>query len=55
MNCPRCGEEAKQATREWNYSLFHVKRFDCKKCGKSFKAYFREGKLSHTIPKQVKK
>jgi len=32
-------------------SAFHVKRFDCGNCNKSFKAYYREGKLSHTIPK----
>jgi transposase-like protein len=51
VKCPRCGTDISKVTREWNYSAFHVKRYDCQKCEKSFKAYFREGKLSHTIPK----
>lgn len=51
VKCPRCGTEIPKATKEWDYSVFHVKRFDCEKCEKSFKAYFREGRLSHTIPK----
>jgi uncharacterized protein (UPF0212 family) len=49
--CPKCGTEVSKATKEWDYSAFHVKKFDCKKCEKSFKAYFLEGKMSHTIPK----
>lgn len=52
VKCPRCGTEVSTSTREWDYSAFHVKRFDCKKCDKAFMAYYREGKLSHTIPKQ---
>ena len=51
VKCPRCGTEISTATREWDYSVFHVKRYDCEKCDKSFKAYFRGDKLSHTIPK----
>lgn len=51
LKCPRCGTQVTKASSEWNYSAFNVKRFDCTKCGKSFKAYFHEGKLSHTIPK----
>jgi len=52
MKCPRCGSEASDTNKEWDYSAFHVKRFDCEKCGKAFMAYYREGKLSHTIPKR---
>jgi len=51
VKCPRCGTEIPKATKEWDYAAFHVKRYDCEKCKKSFKAYFHEGKLSHTIPK----
>jgi ribosomal protein S27AE len=51
VKCPRCGTEVFKATKEWEYSAFHVKKFDCEKCEKSFKAYFLEGKISHTIPK----
>jgi len=49
--CPRCGKEGQETSKEWNYGIFHVKLFNCKNCDKTFKAYFREGKLSHTIPK----
>lgn len=51
MNCPRCGDEAVDSLQEWDYAVFHVKRFDCKRCHKAFMAYYRKGKLSHTIPK----
>ncbi|MFX0116743.1 MAG: hypothetical protein ACFFB3_19500 [Candidatus Hodarchaeota archaeon] len=52
VNCPRCGTDISKSTKEWDYSAFHVKRFDCKKCEKAFMAYYRGGKLSHTIPKR---
>jgi len=52
--CPRDGNQVTSPTKEWKYSAFDVKRFDCNKCGKSFKAYYRNGKLSHTIPKGKK-
>ncbi|MEM3526040.1 MAG: hypothetical protein QXV37_01375 [Candidatus Jordarchaeaceae archaeon] len=50
IKCPDCGKEA-SFIKEWNYSVFHVKLFHCPKCDKKFKAYYKEGKLSHTIPK----
>jgi len=50
-SCERCGTEVTESTREWDYAAFHVKRFDCVKCEKSFRAYFHKGNLSHTIPK----
>lgn len=51
VTCPRCGAEVFASSKEWNYGAFHVKRFSCKRCGKGFMAYYREGRLSHTIPK----
>ncbi|MCJ7631792.1 hypothetical protein MUP77_05260 [Candidatus Bathyarchaeota archaeon] len=50
-SCPRCGKETSGASKEWNYAAFHVKLFKCARCDKTFKAYYREGKLTHTIPK----
>jgi len=52
VKCPRCEMEVSAASKEWDYSFFHVKMFDCKRCNKSFKVYYCEGKLSHTIPKR---
>jgi transposase-like protein len=51
VKCPRCGNDVSHVLKEWDYSIFHVKKFDCPKCNKTFSAYYREGKLSHTIPK----
>jgi transposase-like protein len=51
VNCPRCGTDISKVTKEWDYSAFHVKRYDCQKCEKSFRAYYLKNKLSHTIPK----
>jgi len=51
VKCPRCGKDVSNASKEWNYAAFHVKLFNCERCDKTFKAYYRQGKLSHTIPK----
>jgi predicted Rossmann fold nucleotide-binding protein DprA/Smf involved in DNA uptake len=53
VNCPRCGKEAKPTGKEWDYSRFHVKYFNCPYDNRSFKAYYHDGKLSHTIPKRM--
>ncbi|MEM2742113.1 MAG: hypothetical protein QXD95_08220 [Nitrososphaeria archaeon] len=55
VKCPRCGKEATPTSKEWDYAAFHVKLFECEKCGKNFMAYYHEGKLSHTIPKTKRK
>jgi transposase-like protein len=54
VTCPRCNKEVTGAAKEWNYAAFHVKLFKCAKCDKGFMAYYRGGKLSHTIPKSKK-
>ena len=48
-SCPECGNETNEASKEWNYHLFHVKNLVCRNCGISFMAYYRNGKLSHII------
>lgn len=52
MDCPRCGTSASRLVKEWDYSIYHVKRYDCEGCGEAFQAYFRDGEFSHTIPKR---
>lgn len=49
--CPRCNLSAKLTGREWEYSSFHVKQYVCYGCEKKFMEYYKDGKLSHTIPK----
>lgn len=50
MKCPTCDKEATATGKEWDYASFHVKQFKCSKDGR-FMAYYKDGKLSHTIPK----
>jgi hypothetical protein len=50
VKCPRDSTEVAKSKKEWDYGSFHVRLFICPKCEKSFKAYYHNGKLSHTIP-----
>jgi len=45
VQCPRCGKKVSNTSKEWDYTVFHVKLFNCPKCNKTFKAYYRQGKL----------
>jgi hypothetical protein len=53
-SCPRCLSQAKATGKEWEYGSFHVKQHECSKCEKKFVEYYKDGKLSHTIPKAKK-
>ena len=50
--CPRCGKASRYVEKEWRYDVYDAKLFYCVECGKSFNAYFKDNKLSHTIPKK---
>jgi DNA-directed RNA polymerase subunit RPC12/RpoP len=47
--CPKCGSKTLVIMKEWDYAAFHVKNLHCKLCNRNFKAYFKEGQLSHII------
>jgi transcriptional regulator NrdR family protein len=47
--CPYCGYEVKFPSREWKYSVFIVKRFDCPNCGKWFREYYRGESLKFIL------
>ena len=51
MKCPRCGSESEPTRKRWEYNVFHVESYYCKKCDKRFNAYYREEKLIYTISK----
>jgi transposase-like protein len=55
MKCPRCGASSESTNKKWKYASFEVKQYYCEKCDKKFNAYYRENRLSHTIPKQKQK
>jgi len=48
VKCPRCGSEAKDFRKQWNYQQLSVKLFDCPKCEKTFR-HIIEMKSSHTL------
>ncbi len=51
MKCPSCGAETKPTGKEWKFGQFDAIGYKCSSCGKSSSAYYRDGKLSHTVPK----
>lgn len=51
MKCPICNTNAKETGKEWKYGVFYTKQFLCSECQKKFNVYYKNGKLSHTIPK----
>jgi hypothetical protein len=56
MKCYNCGTELpSKPKKDWKYTIYTVNMLVCQKCCKSTKAYYREGKLSHTIPKAKKR
>ena len=51
MNCPRCGKAAHTTGKKWKFSGFDVEQQKCDSCSKTFSAYYKNGKLRHTVPK----
>ena len=54
MNCPRCGKPAHTTGKKWKFSGFDVEQQKCDTCQKTFSAYYKDGKLKHTVPKTKK-
>jgi len=49
--CPRCSLSGNPTGKEWAYGPFHVKQHTCLACEKKYMEYYKDNKLSHTIPK----
>jgi hypothetical protein len=47
--CPNCSNKIEATTKEWNYGIFHVKRFDCPNCKIWFREYYYKEKLSFIL------
>ena len=51
LACPFCQSLNLCSTgKQWKYATYNVELFKCQKCQKTAKLYFKEDKLSHTIP-----
>jgi len=51
MKCPRCGKQSEATGKKWKFGQFDVEGYHCAACDKKFNAYYKGGKLSHTVPK----
>ncbi len=51
MKCPVCGGSASPTGKEFKFGVFDGKQHKCEACGKTFNAFYRDGKFTHTVPK----
>jgi hypothetical protein len=49
VKCPNCGAEVRTISKEWNYGIFHVKRYDCSNCKTWFREYYYKDKVSFVL------
>ena len=49
--CPRCGGEAEKTGKSWKFGVFDTDGYGCQACGKTFNAFYKDGRISHTVPK----
>lgn len=54
IKCPVDGTEITKIIKEWDYSFYHVKSYYCEKCQHKVMAYYKEGELVFTIPKDTR-
>jgi len=51
MNCPRCGAPSEPNGKEFTFGKFKGRSYLCRGCRKSFNAFYKEGRFSHTVPR----
>lgn len=54
IECPRCQNMTESRERKFSFGVFEGRSYFCEPCEKSFNAYYRDKKLSHTVPKPKK-
>ena len=52
MECPVCGGAANPTGKEFKFGVFDGKQHKCSACSKTFNAFYRDGKFTHTVPKK---
>lgn len=54
-DCLYCGISLDKEKKRWFYhkGFYEVRFYECPKCQNTFREYYHEGLLSHTIPKFV--
>ena len=50
MECPVCGGAANTTGKEFKFGVFDGKQHKCSACSKTFNAFYRDGKFTHTVP-----
>lgn len=48
VSCPKCGADVSEASKDWEYGVYHVNMYRCD-CGNKFREYFHKGKLKFIL------
>jgi len=51
VTCPRCGAQTEPTGKEFAFGVFEGIVHYCQRCEKSFNAYYKDEKFTHTVPK----
>ncbi len=51
VDCPKCGKPGKPTGKEFAFGVFNGKANLCPSCGAKYNAFYRDGKINHTVPK----
>ena len=51
LKCPRCRRKSQPTGKDWDFGVFEAREYFCENCEKTFNAFYKEKKLSHTVPK----
>lgn len=51
VTCPRCGALTEPTEKSFAFGVFDGIQYYCQGCEKSFNAYYKNEKFSHTVPK----
>jgi predicted lactoylglutathione lyase len=54
LKCPRCKNKAEHNGKKFYFGPFNGRGYYCERCGRSFNAFYRNEKLSHTVPRSSK-
>jgi ribosomal protein L37AE/L43A len=47
--CPNCEKHTLGPDKEWDFGRFHVKMYNCTKCGNQFREFFRGSTMQFVL------
>ncbi|UCH56941.1 MAG: VOC family protein, partial [Candidatus Bathyarchaeota archaeon] len=55
LKCPRCRALTEPGVKKFSFGVFEGRSYVCGACTRAFNAFYKDRKLSHTVPKSEKK